>query len=62
MLKLSEKYIVDSKNRKVAVQIPIGAYRKLEEVVEDYALGQYIHETKDEKPLTAKEASKLYNR
>lgn len=59
MLKLAEKYIVDNKNRKVAVQIPIEAYNKLEEVLEDYALGQFIRETKDEKPLTLKEARRV---
>ena len=62
MLKLAEKYIVDSKNRKVAVQIPIEAYEKIEEVLEDYALGQYILETKGEKPLKIGEARKLYDR
>ena len=62
MLKISEKYIVDGKNRKVAVQIPIDSYRKIEGVLEDYALGQYILKTKDEKHLTVKEAKKLYSR
>lgn len=62
MLKISEKYIVDSKNKKVAVQIPIDSYRKIEEVLENHALGQYILETKDEKHLTVKEAKKRYSR
>jgi len=30
MLKISEKYIVDSKNKKIAVQIPFETYKKIE--------------------------------
>jgi len=62
MLTVSKKYIVDDKNKKVAVQIPIETFKKIEEVLEDYALGQYILETKDEKPLTIKEAKKYYGK
>lgn len=62
MLTVSKKYIVDNKNKKVAVQIPIETFEKIEEALEDYALGQYILETKDEKPLTLKEAKKYYGK
>lgn len=62
MLTVSKKYIVDDKNKKVAVQIPIETFKKIEEVLEDYALGQFILETKDEKPLTIKEAKKYYGK
>ena len=62
MLTVSKKYIVDDKNKKVAVQIPIGTFEKIEEVLEDYALGQYILETSNEKPLTVKEAKKYYGK
>lgn len=62
MLNITEKYIVDRKNKKVAVQIPIETYNRIEEVLEDYALGQYILEIKDEKPLTIAEAKKFYGK
>ena len=62
MLTLAKKYIVNNKNKKVAVQIPIETYNKIEEVLEDYALGQYILEVKDEKPLTITEAKKFYGK
>ena len=62
MLTLAKKYIVNDKNKKVAVQIPIDTYNRIEEVLEDFALGQYILEVKDEKPLTAAEARKSYGR
>lgn len=62
MLTLTKKYVVNNKNKKVAVQIPIETYKKIEEVLEDYALGQYILEVKDEKPLTLSEAKKFYGK
>jgi uncharacterized protein with ACT and thioredoxin-like domain len=62
MLTLAKKYIVDEKNRKVAVQIPIETYKKIEEVLEDYALGQYIVEVKGEKSLSIAEAKKFYGK
>ena len=62
MLTLAKKYIVDDKNKKIAVQIPIETYKKIEEVLEDYALGQYILEVKDEKSLTIAEAKKFYGK
>lgn len=62
MLTSAKKYIVNNKNKKVAVQIPIETYNRIEEVLEDYALGQYILEVKDEKPLTIAEAKKFYGK
>lgn len=62
MLTVAKKYIVDDKNKKVAVQIPIGTFEKIEEALEDYALGQYILEVKNEKPLTVAEAKKFYGK
>ena len=62
MLTLAKKYIVNSKNKKVAVQIQIETFEKIEEALEDYALGQYILEVKDEKPLTLAEARKFYGK
>ena len=62
MLTFTKKYIVDDKNKKIAVQIPIETYNKIEEVLEDYALGQYILDVKDEKPLSIAEAKKFYGK
>ncbi len=62
MLTIQKKYIVNSKDRKVAVQIPIETYKKIESLLEDYALGQYILETEDEKSISVKEAKKYYGK
>ncbi len=62
MLTLAKKYIVDENNRKVAVQIPFETFKKMEEALEDYALGQYIIDVKDEESLTLAEAKKFYGK
>jgi hypothetical protein len=62
MLTLAKKYIVDENNKKVAVQIPFETFRKMEEAIEDYALGQYILEVKDDKSFTLAEAKKFYGK
>jgi hypothetical protein len=39
---LKEKYIVDNKNRKVAVQLDIKIFKKIEDILENYALYQLM--------------------
>lgn len=62
MLTLAKKYIVVENNRKVAVQIPFETCKRIEEVLEDYALGQYVFEVKDEKSLSIAGAKKFYGK
>ena len=35
---ITKQYIVDENNRKIAVQIPIEDFEKIERLLEDYAL------------------------
>ena len=35
---IRKQYIVDEKNRRVAVQIPIDVFERLEEILENYGL------------------------
>ena len=44
---ISKKYIVDEQNRRIAVQIPIETFEKLEEVLENYSLVQLMKEKND---------------
>jgi hypothetical protein len=60
MLKIPKKYIVDENNRKIAVQISMSFYNKIEKILEDYALGRYISESRKDRILTLHEAKKLY--
>lgn len=45
---INKRYIVDEQNRKVAVQIPIDTFEKIEEILENYALVQLMKENEDE--------------
>ncbi len=39
---VKKRYIVDEHDKKIAVQIDIEAYRKIEEILENYALVQLL--------------------
>ena len=41
---IKKKYIIDENQRKIAVQIDIADFEKLEQLFEDYALGKMIEE------------------
>jgi len=62
MRNISKKYIVDEKNNKIAVQIDIDTFNKLEKLLEDYALGKYMKEAKNNEILTLAEAKKIYRK
>jgi len=57
---IKKKYIIDENNNKIAVQIDIAAYEKIEELLENYALVQLMKEEDSEK-LEIREAKEFYN-
>lgn len=61
MKTINKRYIVDEKNRKIAVQIPIEAFDKIEEILENYALVQLMKENEGDETLSANEAETYYN-
>jgi predicted esterase YcpF (UPF0227 family) len=50
---------VDEHNRRIAVQIDIEAFEKIEEILENYALVQLMKENEDE-TLDTKQAKAYY--
>ena len=56
-----KQYIVDEHNRKIAVQIPIQAFERIEEILENYALVQLMKENEGEQVLGVNEAKAYYN-
>jgi hypothetical protein len=62
MLDLKEKYIVNSRQQKVGVQLDIKIFKRLEEVLEDYALSQYMKPAEKEVKLSLSEARLAYKR
>lgn len=61
MNEIKRKYIVDEKNRKIAVQLDLNTFNKIEEILENYALVQLIKENKDDELLNLKEAKRYYD-
>lgn len=58
---IDRRYIVDENNRKVAVQIPIETFEKLEEILEEYALVELMKENEGEEMLGINEAKAYYD-
>ncbi len=59
---VKRKYIVDEKNRKVAVQLDIKTFNRIEEIMENFALFKLMDENKDEETLDIKSAKKYYTK
>ena len=57
---IDRRYIVDENNNKVAVQIPIEIFEKMEELLEDYALVELMKENEGEETLSINEAKAYY--
>jgi hypothetical protein len=62
MLDLNEKYILNKQQKKVAVQLDINTFKRIETVLEDYALGQYMEEPNSDEQLTLEEAKAFYKK
>ena len=58
---IKKKYIIDENNNKIAVQIDIETYEKLENLLENYALVQLMKEDDSER-LTVREAKEFYEK
>jgi len=56
-----KQYIVDEQNRRVAVQIDIETFEKMEDLLEDYALYQLMQQASDDEALNLKEARAFYD-
>jgi hypothetical protein len=62
-MQIKRQYIVDELNRKVAVQLDIETFSKIEEVLEDYGLVQLMEETNDgDEALSLDQARAYYQK
>lgn len=61
MKAIKKKYIVDEDQNKVAVQIDIADFEKIEQILEDYALGKLMEENDPDEILDLNEAKKFYD-
>lgn len=62
MKAIKKKYIIDEDQKKIAVQIDIEDFEKIERILEDYALGQLIQENDPAENLNIEEARKFYDK
>ncbi|MBU2445083.1 MAG: hypothetical protein KJ666_05855 [Bacteroidetes bacterium] len=57
---INGKYVIDEHNQKVAIQIDIETFQKIEEILENFALVQLMKENENDKKLNLDEAKKYY--
>ena len=57
---INKQYIVNEQNKKIAVQIPIKTFERLEEILENYGLVQLMRESEAEEVLGVNEAKTYY--
>ena len=62
MLQLKPNYVTDNANKKVAVQLNIKTFEKIEEILENYSLYHLMAEGPAAKPLKADEAKAHYQK
>jgi len=60
MEEIKRTYIIDEQNRKLAVQIDIDTFNKIEELLENYALVQLMEEATDDEALELDDAISYY--
>jgi len=59
---INKNYIVDEHDNKIAVQIPIETFEKIEEILENYSLVQLIKENEGDEILSLHEAKAYYDK
>ena len=60
MHQVSKKFITDENNKRVAVQIDLATFEKMEEVIENYGLAKLMDEPDKHETLTVEEAKSFY--
>jgi hypothetical protein len=60
MLNINKSYVTDKNKRPIAVQIDIKTFEKIEQVLEDHALGKLIEENIASENLTLNDAKAYY--
>ncbi len=60
MLRIPKNIVLDENQKPIAVQIPIGDFESLEEVIENYGLAKLMDEVKDDERLSIEEARSYY--
>lgn len=59
-MNIKRQYIVDERNHRVAVQVDIKTFEKIESVLENYALSRLMETSDEDETLSLDEAKKYY--
>ncbi len=59
---LRKKYIIDENQKKIAVQIDINDFERIERVIEDYGLGKLIEQNDPTDSLSPHDATLAYQK
>ena len=62
MLNIAKKYILDEHMQKIAVQLDVSTYERMEQLLEDYALAQYMQQNSSDEVLSLNEAQEVYQK
>jgi len=62
MEKIKKKYIFNKNKKPIAVQMDISTFERIEQLLEDYALGQLMNVNDPEGYLSLEEASEIYSK
>ena len=57
---IQKRFLMDEHNPPDAVQLDLATFEKIETVLEDYALYQFMQEDENDAPLSLKEAQAYY--
>jgi PHD/YefM family antitoxin component YafN of YafNO toxin-antitoxin module len=61
-MQIRKKYVVNERNEPVAVLLDLGTFQRIEQLLEDYFLGQSMKAVEDEPGLDLQAARKRYAR
>ena len=62
MLKIKKRFLTDENKNPVAVQLDIKTFEKIEQLLEDYALGKFIEQNDPVDNLSLQEAKEFYRK
>lgn len=62
MFALNPNFVTDTSNKKVAVQLNIKTYEKIEEILENYGLYHLMEDSAPENLLNVKDAKAIYGK
>jgi len=62
MLDIKKTYIVDDKNNNVAVQVDFETFKRIEDILENYALVNLMKDGDDSDALSVAEAKAYYDK